>query len=86
MEGISASSEQQTTSMEEISSIANKFGTLTEELKEELNKSIDNGRVRSKKLKEKKFYKKLNNNFLTNFILLCYYLDEIYYELLKMTN
>ncbi len=37
MEGISASSEQQTASMEEITSTANKLGTLAEKLKEGLD-------------------------------------------------
>ncbi|MFX1364620.1 MAG: hypothetical protein ACFFCE_12365 [Promethearchaeota archaeon] len=36
MEGISISTEQQTTSMEEITSTANKLGNLSEELKEKL--------------------------------------------------
>ena len=47
LEGISASSEQQTASMEEITSTANKLGNLAEELKNELVKSEEKGKVKS---------------------------------------
>ena len=42
MEGISASAEQQTASMEEVSATANKLGNLAEDLK---NKLTDNDTV-----------------------------------------
>jgi len=48
LEGISASSEQQTASMEEITSTANKLGNLAEDLKDELSKSEEKGKVKSK--------------------------------------
>ncbi len=49
MEGISASSEQQTASMEEVTSTANKLGTLAETLKE----SLDRFQIEQSKIEEK---------------------------------
>jgi len=48
LEGISASSEQQTASMEEITSTAGKLGTLAEDLKAELTKSEENGKTKER--------------------------------------
>ncbi|MCK4780791.1 MAG: hypothetical protein KAT57_11405, partial [Candidatus Lokiarchaeota archaeon] len=53
LEGISASSEQQTASMEEITSTANKLGVLAEDLKSELAKSeTGNGKVKEEQSEE----------------------------------
>ncbi|MFW9785325.1 MAG: methyl-accepting chemotaxis protein [Candidatus Heimdallarchaeota archaeon] len=49
MEGISSSAEQQTASMEEITSTAHKLGYLGEELKELLKESIINSQLNSYK-------------------------------------
>ena len=49
MEGISASSEQQTASMEEVTSTANKLGSLAETLKE----SLDKFRIEQSMIEEK---------------------------------
>lgn len=49
LEGISASSEQQTASMEEITATANRLGTLSEDLKNQLAEHGGNGTVSKKK-------------------------------------
>ena len=56
MEGISASSEQQTASMEEVTSTANKLGTLAETLKE----SLDRFQIEQSKIEEKSKEIKVN--------------------------
>ncbi len=54
MEGISASSEEQTASMEEITATANKLGTLAEDLKDQL---IYNGNGKATSVKKSRISK-----------------------------
>jgi methyl-accepting chemotaxis protein len=58
MEGISASAEQQTASMEEITATANRLGALAEDLKNQLTQSNDNGKSKVSKEKPEKPKKK----------------------------
>ena len=48
LDAISASSEQQTASMEEVTATANKLGTVAEDLKNKLTEFADDGQAKQK--------------------------------------
>ena len=64
LQGISASTEQQTSSMEEITSTANKLGSIAEGLKDDLAKSDGNGKAHVKTQKAEKTHKESKKRIL----------------------